>query len=40
MRSELRTLITKLGITGVFVTHDQIEAGSMTIARANATRCC
>ena len=24
MRSELRTLITKLGITGVFVTHDQI----------------
>ena len=32
MRSELRTLITKLGITGVFVTHDQIEAMSMSDA--------
>ena len=34
MRSELRTLITKLGITGVFVTHDQIEAMSMSDAIA------
>ena len=31
---ELRTLITKLGITGVFVTHDQIEAMSMSDAIA------
>ena len=34
MRSELRMLITKLGITGVFVTHDQIEAMSMSDAIA------
>ena len=34
MRSELRTLITKLVITGVFVTHDQIEAMSMSDAIA------
>ena len=34
LRSELRTLITKLGITGVFVTHDQIEAMSMSDAIA------
>ena len=34
MRSELRALITRLGITGVFVTHDQIEAMSMSDAIA------
>lgn len=38
MRVELRNLITNLGITGVFVTHDQIEAMSMsdTIAVCHA----
>ena len=30
MRSELRELITRLGITAVFVTHDQTEAMSMS----------
>lgn len=30
MRSELKTLVSKLGITSVFVTHDQIEAMSMS----------
>lgn len=30
MRSELRELITRLGITAVFVTHDQAEAMSMS----------
>ncbi len=30
MRTELRELITELGITGVFVTHDQTEAMSMS----------
>ncbi len=30
MRSELKTLITRLGITAVFVTHDQTEAMSMS----------
>ena len=34
MRTELRKLITHLGITGVFVTHDQIEAMSMSDAIA------
>ena len=34
MRTELRDLITKLGITGVFVTHDQVEAMSMSDAIA------
>ncbi len=34
MRTELRDLITNLGITGVFVTHDQIEAMSMSDAIA------
>lgn len=34
MRTELRALITRLGITGVFVTHDQIEAMSMSDAIA------
>ena len=34
MRTELRDLITKLGITGVFVTHDQTEAMSMSDAIA------
>lgn len=34
MRTELRDLITRLGITGVFVTHDQIEAMSMSDAIA------
>ena len=34
MRAELRALITRLGITGVFVTHDQIEAMSMSDAIA------
>ena len=40
MRTELRDLITRLGITGVFVTHDQIEAMSMSdaIAVCNAGR--
>lgn len=38
MRTELRELVTRLGITGVFVTHDQIEAMSMSdcIAVCNA----
>ena len=30
MRSELKSLITRLGITAVFVTHDQTEAMSMS----------
>ena len=30
MRSELKQLVTRLGITAVFVTHDQIEAMSMS----------
>lgn len=30
MRGELRNLVTKLGITAVFVTHDQMEAMSMS----------
>ena len=30
MRSELRELVTRLGITAVFVTHDQAEAMSMS----------
>ena len=30
MRTELRELITRLGITAVFVTHDQLEAMSMS----------
>ncbi|MGN0512949.1 MAG: ABC transporter ATP-binding protein [Lachnospiraceae bacterium] len=30
MRAELRELITRLGITAVFVTHDQMEAMSMS----------
>ena len=34
MRTELRELITRLGITGVFVTHDQVEAMSMSDAIA------
>lgn len=34
MRIELRNLITNLGITGIFVTHDQIEAMSMSDAIA------
>ena len=34
MRAELRALITRLGITGIFVTHDQIEAMSMSDAIA------
>lgn len=34
MRTELRDLITRLGITGIFVTHDQIEAMSMSDAIA------
>jgi len=34
MRAELRALVTRLGITGVFVTHDQIEAMSMSDAIA------
>lgn len=34
MRTELRELITRLGITAVFVTHDQTEAMSMSDAIA------
>lgn len=34
MRTELRDLITRLGITAVFVTHDQTEAMSMSDAIA------
>lgn len=34
MRTELRELITRLGITAVFVTHDQAEAMSMSDAIA------
>ena len=34
MRTELRELITRLGITGIFVTHDQVEAMSMSDAIA------
>ncbi len=34
MRTELRALITRLGITAVFVTHDQTEAMSMSDAIA------
>ncbi|MCL2834584.1 MAG: ABC transporter ATP-binding protein [Treponema sp.] len=30
MRAELREIVTKLGITTIFVTHDQIEAMSMS----------
>lgn len=30
MRTELKELITRLGITAVFVTHDQTEAMSMS----------
>lgn len=40
MRTELRELVTRLKITGIFVTHDQIEAMSMSdaIAVCNAGR--
>jgi ABC-type Fe3+/spermidine/putrescine transport system ATPase subunit len=30
MRTELRNLVSQLGLTAIFVTHDQIEAMSMS----------